>query len=217
MGQLHRFLGVSVGRVGPDLSGLRATSARPTRATSPTGPTPSSASTTCATTWRGAASDMVQRGHHYAIVDEVDSILIDEARTPLIISGPAADVDQALLPVRLDRAHADARRRLRGRRGEADRRAHRGGHREGRAAARRGQPLRRRGDQLRPPARPGPAAKELYHRDKDYLVDARRGEDRRRVHRPHPRRAPLVRRHCTRPSRPRSACGSRRRTTPGRP
>ena len=36
--------------------------------------------------------DLVQREHHYAIVDEVDSILIDEARTPLIISGPA---DQA--------------------------------------------------------------------------------------------------------------------------
>jgi preprotein translocase subunit SecA len=35
------------------------------------------------------AADMVQRGHHYAIVDEADSILIDEARTPLIISGPA--------------------------------------------------------------------------------------------------------------------------------
>jgi preprotein translocase subunit SecA len=34
---------------------------------------------------------MVQRGHHYAIVDEVDSILIDEARTPLIISGPAEE------------------------------------------------------------------------------------------------------------------------------
>ncbi|NLF23210.1 MAG: preprotein translocase subunit SecA, partial [Lentisphaerae bacterium] len=33
---------------------------------------------------------LVQRGYHYAIVDEVDSILIDEARTPLIISGPAA-------------------------------------------------------------------------------------------------------------------------------
>ncbi|MDF7664077.1 preprotein translocase subunit SecA [Bifidobacterium sp. ESL0763] len=33
--------------------------------------------------------ELVQRGHHYAIVDEVDSILIDEARTPLIISGPA--------------------------------------------------------------------------------------------------------------------------------
>lgn len=35
--------------------------------------------------------DMVQRGHHYAIVDEVDSILIDEARTPLIISGPTEE------------------------------------------------------------------------------------------------------------------------------
>ncbi len=36
-------------------------------------------------------SHMVQRGHHFAIVDEVDSILIDEARTPLIISGPAEE------------------------------------------------------------------------------------------------------------------------------
>jgi preprotein translocase subunit SecA len=36
-------------------------------------------------------SQMVQRGHNYAIVDEVDSILIDEARTPLIISGPLED------------------------------------------------------------------------------------------------------------------------------
>ena len=35
-------------------------------------------------------SDLVQRGHFFAIVDEVDSILIDEARTPLIISGPAS-------------------------------------------------------------------------------------------------------------------------------
>ncbi len=38
-----------------------------------------------------ARSQMVQRGHAYAIVDEVDSILIDEARTPLIISGPTED------------------------------------------------------------------------------------------------------------------------------
>jgi preprotein translocase subunit SecA len=37
------------------------------------------------------ASEMVQRGHHFGIVDEVDSILIDEARTPLIISGPTED------------------------------------------------------------------------------------------------------------------------------
>jgi preprotein translocase subunit SecA len=36
-------------------------------------------------------ADCVQRGHHFAVVDEVDSILIDEARTPLIISGPAEE------------------------------------------------------------------------------------------------------------------------------
>ncbi len=37
------------------------------------------------------AAQIMQRGHHYAVIDEVDSILIDEARTPLIISGPAGD------------------------------------------------------------------------------------------------------------------------------
>ena len=37
--------------------------------------------------------DLVQRKHHYAIVDEVDSVLIDDARTPLIISGPTARGD----------------------------------------------------------------------------------------------------------------------------
>ena len=40
---------------------------------------------------RGSVAEMMQRGHYFAIVDEVDSILIDEARTPLIISGPSQD------------------------------------------------------------------------------------------------------------------------------
>jgi preprotein translocase subunit SecA len=40
---------------------------------------------------KGSIADMAQRGHFYAIVDEVDSILVDEARTPLIISGPSQD------------------------------------------------------------------------------------------------------------------------------
>ena len=40
---------------------------------------------------RSELRDMMQRGHNFAIVDEVDSILIDEARTPLIISGPSED------------------------------------------------------------------------------------------------------------------------------
>jgi len=55
-----------------------------------------------------SADELVQRGHHFAIVDEVDSILIDEARTPLIISGPADQatkwyVDFARLAKRLRR------------------------------------------------------------------------------------------------------------------
>jgi preprotein translocase subunit SecA len=43
--------------------------------------------------------DMVQRGHAYAIVDEVDSILIDEARTPLIISGPTQDQSELYIAI----------------------------------------------------------------------------------------------------------------------
>ncbi|MFW6157262.1 MAG: preprotein translocase subunit SecA [Balneolaceae bacterium] len=41
------------------------------------------------------ADQLVQRGHHFAIIDEVDSILIDEARTPLIISGPVPEDNQS--------------------------------------------------------------------------------------------------------------------------
>ncbi|HYO86319.1 MAG TPA: preprotein translocase subunit SecA [Dermatophilaceae bacterium] len=57
--------------------------------------------------------ELVQRGHHYAIVDEVDSILIDEARTPLIISGPADQAttwytEFAKLVTRLDRGEDGA-------------------------------------------------------------------------------------------------------------
>jgi len=43
--------------------------------------------------------DMFQRGHNFAIVDEVDSILIDEARTPLIISGPAEDRSELYISI----------------------------------------------------------------------------------------------------------------------
>ncbi|HOS19538.1 MAG TPA: preprotein translocase subunit SecA, partial [Clostridia bacterium] len=56
--------------------------------------------------------DCVQRGHHYAIVDEVDSILIDEARTPLIISGPAEENKKwypvfARMVIKMKRAEPD--------------------------------------------------------------------------------------------------------------
>ena len=42
----------------------------------------------------GSVGDLVQRKHHFAIVDEVDSVLIDDARTPLIISGPTPKGDE---------------------------------------------------------------------------------------------------------------------------
>ena len=57
-----------------------------------------------------ALNQMSQRGHHFAIVDEVDSILIDEARTPLIISGPTDDLSEMYKTIdtyvpRLEPAH----------------------------------------------------------------------------------------------------------------
>ena len=87
MGRIYRFLGMNVGCI--------ITEQKP-----PERPKQYNADITYGTNnefgfdylrdnmaWEKA--DLVQRGHHYAIVDEVDSILIDEARTPLIISGPA--------------------------------------------------------------------------------------------------------------------------------
>ncbi len=55
--------------------------------------------TICATTWSATCAECVQRELYYAIVDEVDNILIDEARTPLIISGPAEESSDVLSPL----------------------------------------------------------------------------------------------------------------------
>ncbi len=48
---------------------------------------------------KATREEMVQRGHHFAIVDEVDSILVDEARTPLIISGPTDDKSELYISI----------------------------------------------------------------------------------------------------------------------
>ena len=91
MGSLHKFLGLSVGRVGPDLSEFE--DKRAAYACDITyGTNTEFGFDYLRDNMARRAEHMVQRGHHYAIVDEVDSILIDEARTPLIISGPASDV-----------------------------------------------------------------------------------------------------------------------------
>ncbi len=89
MGQVYNFLGLSVGAVYPNMPEEEKKAAY-------------AADVTYATNnelgfdylrdnMKSELDQMVQRGHHYAIVDEVDSILIDEARTPLIISGPTED------------------------------------------------------------------------------------------------------------------------------
>jgi preprotein translocase subunit SecA len=91
MGELHRFLGISVGRVGPDLQDFE--DKRAAYAADVTyGTNTEFGFDYLRDNMARRAEHMVQRGHHFAIVDEVDSILIDEARTPLIISGPASDV-----------------------------------------------------------------------------------------------------------------------------
>ena len=80
---------------------------------------------------------MSQRGHSYAIVDEVDSILVDEARTPLIISGPTDDLTAMYVAVDA-MVPATRQGRLRARREDPQRHADRSRQRaHGRAAARR--------------------------------------------------------------------------------
>ena len=126
MGRVHRFLGPRRRRH-PCPDDARPSGASPMPPTSPTAPTTSSASTTCATTWPTRLDGLVQRGHDYAIVDEVDSILIDEARTPLIISGPADGASNWYTEfARIGAADGEGHP-LRGRPAQAHRRRARGG------------------------------------------------------------------------------------------
>ena len=115
-------------------------------------------------------AEKVQRGHGYAIVDEVDSILIDEARTPLIISGRVGDAAKLYYKFASIVRGLDPRRRLRRRRGEAHRLPAARGHREGREGPRRREPLRRRLQQPRAPAPGRPQGQGALPRDKDYII-----------------------------------------------
>lgn len=87
MGRVHRFLGLNVGVI---LSGLTPAERRAAYAADITyGTNNEFGFDYLRDNMAHSLEDLVQRGHNFAIVDEVDSILIDEARTPLIISGPA--------------------------------------------------------------------------------------------------------------------------------
>ncbi len=89
MGRVHNFLGLEVGLI---QSGLQPADRRPAYEADITyGTNNEFGFDYLRDNMAMRTADMVQRGHHYAIVDEVDSILIDEARTPLIISGRVAD------------------------------------------------------------------------------------------------------------------------------
>jgi preprotein translocase subunit SecA len=90
MGRVHRFLGLSVGVI---LANERPEQRRPSyRCDITYGTNNEFGFDYLRDNMAWSRAELVQRGHHFAVVDEVDSILIDEARTPLIISGPA---DQA--------------------------------------------------------------------------------------------------------------------------
>ena len=131
------------------------------------------------------ATEMVQRGHAFAIVDEVDSILIDEARTPLIISGQGDKstqlytvVDAFVAKLKGQRvASVDTRgggprsgRRLRGGREGPHRHPHRPGHRQGRAAVPGGQPGDPENTTLSHHINQAIRARGLMRRDIDYVV-----------------------------------------------
>src|SRR5688500_5567769 len=89
MGRLYRFLGMSVGVIQHDLNDQQRQVAYGCDITY--GTNNEFGFDYLRDNMKFDLSAMVQRGHHFAIVDEVDSILIDEARTPLIISGPAEE------------------------------------------------------------------------------------------------------------------------------
>jgi preprotein translocase subunit SecA len=89
MGQVYRFLGLTVGCI---VHGLSDPQRREQYAADVTyGTNNEYGFDYLRDNMKYSKAQMVQRGHNFAIVDEVDSILIDEARTPLIISGPTED------------------------------------------------------------------------------------------------------------------------------
>lgn len=97
MGQVHRFLGLEVGCI---VSGLAPHERAAAYAADITyGTNNEFGFDYLRDNLVYDRNEMVQRAHHFAIVDEVDSILIDEARTPLIISGPTDDRSETYLKV----------------------------------------------------------------------------------------------------------------------
>ena len=196
MGRIHRWLGLEVGLVIPGFQEHAEPRSGPDYACDITyGTNNEFGFDYLRDNMATSLADKVQRGHNYAIVDEVDSILIDEARTPLIISGRVADaaklyyqfasivrslkrdddyeVDEekrSVVPLETGIERVEQALGLENLYDEVQQNlVHQlSGRAEGQGALQAGQGLHHPG---------------------------RRGEDRRRVHRPHPRGPPLERGH----------------------
>ena len=97
MGQVYRFLGLSVGVIVPNIADHERRDAYAADITY--GTNNEFGFDYLRDNMKYERADMVQRPFNFAIVDEVDSILIDEARTPLIISGPTDDKSDLYLKV----------------------------------------------------------------------------------------------------------------------
>ena len=93
MGRLHKFLGLTVGRIGADIDDPMLKKAA-YAADLTYGTNNEFGFDYLRDNMARSRELMAQRGHVFAMIDEVDSILIDEARTPLIISGPADEAAQ---------------------------------------------------------------------------------------------------------------------------
>ena len=192
MGRVHHFLGLTVGVILPEMR-----------------PDERRVAYNCDITYgtnnelgfdylrdnmAGSIEECVQRGHNFAIVDEVDSILIDEARTPLIISGPTQDEVKWYAEFAKIAKQARARRRLRGRREEAHHLGPRARHHQGRGPPRHRQPLR-------VGQHPAHLLPEQLDQGQGAVPQRQgvrrhggRGAHRRRAHRPDAGRPPLQRR-----------------------
>ena len=156
--------------------------------------------------------ETVQRPHAFAIVDEVDSILVDEARTPLIIAGqPEESSDTYYTFAKIVKGfklgedyEVDEKRKTAAPTEQGVAKTEKALGIENLYAP-----------GLEPdgqPPDPGAARRVAVPQRRRVPRRGRRGQDRRRVHRPHHGRAAAGRRACTRPSRPRRTSRSRPRT-----
>ena len=218
MGRVHHFLGLSVGVILPSMTPPSAGEAYACDITYGTNNELGFDYLRDNMAW--STDECVQRGHNFAIVDEVDSILIDEARTPLIISGPPDQPTKwyaEFASWSADRSERDVDRGTRSTRRSAPIRCSPG------PASRRVEDhlgIDNLYESVNTPLISLPnnsiKAKELFHHDKDYvvmdgevlIVDEHTGASS-------PGAATTT--ASTRPSRPRRASRSARRTRPSPP